>query len=313
LLLLFLLAIFVFGPDELAWWRQKLLSLFCALLAGLFAYFLTGNVSVLSGRVKVRATGGFAVFILVLWWWGSPSAPVKVAKITANDVALEITLTVAEDLGTDPARLAGILRNAHVEIRAVRSEANGVVPTGWVPSRDGFHLKRSGLALMSRFQDVSDQTALSTAGAWASSLRRFTQFTGEVGPFEDEGSWRGAMFEARLTAVNVDDVMSEVIPLREDRAQVEEAFRAQGMFNGLYHVSQQQRSEWPDYIVVELPILAELRLFRSGALVGTSKGILVRVWEHDEDVQRKHVIAFPVFGSEALERNAVPAAVPTRH
>jgi H+/Cl- antiporter ClcA len=86
---LFLMGVFVFGPDTLPEFKQRLLALFCALLAGLFGFFLTGDLAVKAeslttrfGQLKVKAGGGMALFVLMLIWWLSPLAPVTQAIST---------------------------------------------------------------------------------------------------------------------------------------------------------------------------------------------------------------------------------------
>lgn len=84
---LFLLGVFVFAPNELPPFKHKLLSLFSGLLAGFFAFFLSGSIG-LSGtpglpflkKLGIRATGGVAIFVFVLLWWNSDLAPVKVQR-----------------------------------------------------------------------------------------------------------------------------------------------------------------------------------------------------------------------------------------
>ena len=87
LLLVFVVAVFWLAPDELPAFKQRLLAILAALLAGVFAYFLTGDmgleldaIETRFGKGGVKATGGIAVFALVLVWWLSPLAPVGTGK-----------------------------------------------------------------------------------------------------------------------------------------------------------------------------------------------------------------------------------------
>ncbi len=81
LLFIFLIAVFVFAPASLPEFKHRLLALLSALLAAFFGYFLTGNINIeiakesKIGQLAVKATGGLALFALVLWWWSSPLAP----------------------------------------------------------------------------------------------------------------------------------------------------------------------------------------------------------------------------------------------
>lgn len=81
LLFIFFIAVFVFAPASLPEFKHRLLALLSALLAAFFGYFLTGNMNIeiakesKIGQPAVKATGGVALFVLVLWWWMSPLAP----------------------------------------------------------------------------------------------------------------------------------------------------------------------------------------------------------------------------------------------
>jgi DNA-binding beta-propeller fold protein YncE len=91
LLLLFFVGVFLFAPPELPAFKQRMLGVSCALLAGIFAFFMTGTINLelkivkaVLGEVGVKATGGVAIFALVLWWWLSPLAPVAIDEKLAE-------------------------------------------------------------------------------------------------------------------------------------------------------------------------------------------------------------------------------------
>jgi hypothetical protein len=83
----FLFAVFAFAPPALPVFKQRILAITSALLAGLFVYFLTGDLSVSTPEgngklgLKVKSTGGAAAFVLVLVWWLSPWSPVGSADV----------------------------------------------------------------------------------------------------------------------------------------------------------------------------------------------------------------------------------------
>ena len=86
---LFLMGVFLFGPNELPPQKHLILGLFAAFAAGLLGYFLTGSVGLQTstklpvlGKVVIKAAGGAALFIIVLFWWNSDRSPVK--KIDAK-------------------------------------------------------------------------------------------------------------------------------------------------------------------------------------------------------------------------------------
>jgi SEFIR domain/WD domain, G-beta repeat len=76
-------AVFIFAPNSLPEYKQRILAVVCAALSGAFSFFLSGRIAVeiqmvksRFGEVAIQSTGGVAVFALVLWWWLSPLSPV---------------------------------------------------------------------------------------------------------------------------------------------------------------------------------------------------------------------------------------------
>jgi hypothetical protein len=111
ILLAFVIAVFAFAPSELPEFKIRILAFSCALLAGLFGFFMTGDIGLRftsvqtkAGKIVVRATGGLALFVLVLWWWFSSVAPIK---------QVESSLSVAEQAAKElVAQVSGPVRGA---------------------------------------------------------------------------------------------------------------------------------------------------------------------------------------------------------
>jgi hypothetical protein len=66
-LLAFLMAVVWFAPDRLAGFKQQLLAVLAALLAGFMAFFLTGDLGI--ERSWLKASGGLGTFALMLFLW----------------------------------------------------------------------------------------------------------------------------------------------------------------------------------------------------------------------------------------------------
>ena len=102
ILLVFVLLVFIIDRyirrgDPIEPYQHNLLGFVCALLAGLFAFFFTGSISVSIvgssghfGKLATQASGGAGAFLIVLWWWKSSLTPVKskrkLIKITEHIV-----------------------------------------------------------------------------------------------------------------------------------------------------------------------------------------------------------------------------------
>ncbi|MBZ0160119.1 MAG: carboxypeptidase-like regulatory domain-containing protein [bacterium] len=128
LLLMSSIGVFVFAPATLPEYKQRILALASALLCGLSAHFLTGHIKVENKPIK--ATGGVAVFAVVLWWWLSPWAPVSVTdqlyrvRVTVLDqqqVPVE-DARVWSSIGGEPKKVAG---GWQLDIPAASTPKNG--------------------------------------------------------------------------------------------------------------------------------------------------------------------------------------------
>ncbi len=91
-LLAFMLAVFWLAPDTLPPFKQQVLAYLSALLAGLFGFFLTGDIVLRMNHKEssttLKAAGGIALFVLVLGWWQSSSAPVQ--AVTSANSGIEV-------------------------------------------------------------------------------------------------------------------------------------------------------------------------------------------------------------------------------
>ncbi len=121
--LAFFVCVFIFAPERLPEYKQRMVAIISALLAGLLAYFLTGemglkinSISSRFGKVRVQATGGIAVFVFVLLWWFSPWAPVTADADFIYRVRIMVVdpqqrpvnnAQVLSSLGGEPKQVAG--------------------------------------------------------------------------------------------------------------------------------------------------------------------------------------------------------------
>jgi hypothetical protein len=139
LLLIFFILVFSFGPESLPEYKTRMLALMSALIAGLFGFFLTGDISVeigalqsRFGSVGVKAAGGIALFVLTIIWWISPAAPVKSATAPAPIENYKIRVT-ALDLQKRPVEDAMIWSSPKGEVNKVSGAWELIVPAATLP------------------------------------------------------------------------------------------------------------------------------------------------------------------------------------
>ena len=137
LLLIFFIFVFSFGPDNLPEYKTRMLALVSALIAGLFGYFLTGDVGIeikalqsRLGTIGVKAAGGIALFVLTIIWWVSPIAPVKSVTSPIENYKIQLT---ALDLQKRAIEDAVIWSSLKGELNKISGGWELVIPAAILP------------------------------------------------------------------------------------------------------------------------------------------------------------------------------------
>jgi hypothetical protein len=93
-------------------YKQRMLALASASLAGLFAFFLTGgmelNIKSLKspfGKIAVRTTGTISVFAFVLVWWFRPLAPISINRQNEGIYRLRVTVIDPQQVPLEDAQV----------------------------------------------------------------------------------------------------------------------------------------------------------------------------------------------------------------
>jgi len=135
----FFVYVIIFVPSVLPEFKQRILAIFSGLFSGLFVYFLAGDIilqsksiKTQSGIISIKTTGGVAVFILVIWWWFSPLAPISVSdgiyrvRVTVLDPQqiLVDDAKVWSSVGEEPLKVAG---GWQIEIQASNKPLDGKI------------------------------------------------------------------------------------------------------------------------------------------------------------------------------------------
>lgn len=98
-LLGFLMVVVWFAPEQLAGFKQQIVRLFAALLAGLMVFFLTGDLSIeRSGRLKASSELGAFALILLLW-------PMLVPALSPDLYRLRVTVLGTQGQPVDDAEV----------------------------------------------------------------------------------------------------------------------------------------------------------------------------------------------------------------
>jgi hypothetical protein len=103
LLILFYLAVFLFGPSVLPDYKYQMLGIISALLGGLFGFFLTGQfVGSTKRPTAIRATGGVGIAVALLVWWGHGAAGIQTSTQAATQLQQQIQQAVVTAQSSSP-------------------------------------------------------------------------------------------------------------------------------------------------------------------------------------------------------------------
>ncbi|HUT26041.1 MAG TPA: tetratricopeptide repeat protein, partial [Sumerlaeia bacterium] len=101
------MAAFFMAGKEVTPLQHRIAGLVGATMAGLFGYFVTGAIKIQTegqlpkwGKVAIQASGGTALFVLVLIWWGSDAAPVKVSPALENRTNVKVDVSESGNAAT---------------------------------------------------------------------------------------------------------------------------------------------------------------------------------------------------------------------
>lgn len=310
ILLLFFFYIFLFSPDTLPLYKQRMMAFASSLLAGLFTFFLSGSIKLAGqtpntrfGKVTIQAGSGIAVFVLVLIWWLSPNPPIhidkmdeklkvideKLSEIKIEDIKARVTFHINNVDETIPE----IFKNtSELELRIVENnnlDTNNI--QGW---KNGFYIPDSSLAIISTTQLFDRKVIQSVDINSVELIRDYKDFKGKLSVLKDNKKWGLSSFEGIIRVVEKNKWL-DIFKKNYDSLNFDLPITFAD-FLETYKVSQKRKAELTDYDyrIAVYPITAKLEVFNNGQLVGLSEGIVVKVWEWDEDVRNLFVVKFPV-------------------
>lgn len=304
ILLVFFIYIFLFSPDSLSFYKQRMMAFASSLLAGLFTFFLSGSIKLTGqspdtkfGKINIQAGSGIAVFILVLIWW-IVSPPISVDKdikaaiselstIKIKDITAKVTFHIDNADETTP----DFFKNtSELEVRIIENkDLDSLNIQGW---KNGFFIPDNSLDIESSTQ-LFDRKLIQSADLSSIELiRDYKDFKGKINNLKDNKRWSESSFEGLIQVVETNKWLDS---LKKDNDSLDLPVKFDN-FLALYKVTKKQKIELTeyDYRIKVYPIRATLELFKNDSLVGSSEGIVVKVWEHDEDVRNLFVIKFPV-------------------
>lgn len=308
ILLAFFIYIFIYAPDILPLYKQRMMAFASSLLAGLFTFFLSGSIKLTGqsintkfGKIAVQATSGIAVFILVLIWWMSPSPPIKTQKMEekvdsiheklSNIKIQDLTARVTFHIDNMDDSAPEIFKNtAQLELRIIENknlDTNNI--RGW---KNGFFIPDNSLEIFSTSQQFDRKIIQSVDLTSIELTRDYKDFKGKLNALKDEKKWGQSSFEGIIRVTETNKWL-DVLKKDNDSLDFPITFND---FLEEYKVTEKQKIELTeyDYAITVYPIRAKLEIFNNGVRVGFSNGLVVRAREWDEDVRNLFVIKFPV-------------------
>ncbi|SMO92301.1 hypothetical protein SAMN06265220_10739 [Flavobacterium nitrogenifigens] len=303
-LLVFFIYIFLFSPDTLPFYKQRMMAFASSLLAGLFAFFLSGSVRLTGqspetkfGKITMQAGSGIAVFILVLIWWMvsppiSADKEIKEAVMELSAIKIkDITARVTFHIDNADERAPDFFKNtAELELRIIEDkDLDSLNVQGW---KNGFFISGNSLDIISSTQLFDRKLIQSVDLSSIELIRNYRDFKGKINSLKDNKKWAKSSFEGLMQVVETNKWLDS-LKRGSDSLDFPVTFDD---FLALYKVTNKQKIELTeyDYRIKVYPIRAKLEVFKNDSLVGISEGIVVKVWEHDEDVRNLFVVKFPV-------------------
>jgi hypothetical protein len=286
-LVLFALFLMVWGPESLPLWKQRLLGFLCALLSGLFSYFFIGTASFIPNKIPIRASGGVAVFLIVLWWWFSGLAPIQVTKITPRDFSTTIRITAIDEESEKALeqfnQLQGIDPVVSLRITTHTPLHDKVWSSQFTESSD-----ESSAQLKSANITISEEKHPTVDGTTTTRVFRFNEFVGNLGKFDEKQKLSESSLVAMLASKSKNiTLLNEVVGKYKNTSQA--------AFNSHYKFTGDEKSAWENSnsSLAPLPFRAEITIQVNGEPIWRSTGYLARIWEGDEDVRGVVAVFFP--------------------
>ncbi|HMI01142.1 MAG TPA: hypothetical protein VK541_01595 [Pedobacter sp.] len=247
---------------------------------------------VLKNRIYTQLIIAFV--ILVIGMMGSyivlnflnKNIPKPVApRVQIGDITARVTFYIGEASENSPE----IFKNtSQLELRI--AENTNFIDKNVIGWKNGFFLPDSLSKVASTTQRFDRNFKATVDGPSLELVREYDKFTGSLKAFGEGYDWKKASFEG---LINVSEFNPWVDSLINENSDYQVSFED---FADEYRITPEQRvsiTEY-DYRVIVYPIRAMLELFCKGKPIGRSDGIVVRVYEHDEDVRRLFVVKFPV-------------------
>lgn len=309
ILLVFFIYIFLFSPDTLPFYKQRMMAFASSLLAGLFTFFLSGSIKLTGqspdtrfGKIAIQAGSGIAVFILVLIWWLSSAPPIQIDKeikekivdidkqlsaITIQDITAKVTFHIDN---ADESTPEFFKNTSELELRIIENkDLDPYNIQGW---KNGFFISDSSLNIISTTQ-LFDRKLIQSVDLSSIELRRdYKDFKGKLNSLKDNKKWTKSSFEGLIRVVETNKWLDS---LKTDNDSLDFPITFNDFLNE-YKVTNEQKIDLTeyDYRIRVYPIRAKLEIFKNDSLIGVSEGIVVKVWEWDEDVRNLFVVKFPV-------------------
>jgi hypothetical protein len=306
ILFIFFVCVFVFAPETLPEFKQRMLGLTAAFLAGIFAFLLAGDFAIVVespsspfGKILAKGTGGAAIFVLVLWWWwfsgAAPVAPEKVREVRGT-----VRYVLARDpfdrgdagpLLPFPQDMFGSATKLSI---AGKPHDGNWPPKIWslsLPSEAGIHVTSSDVI------GKDDSIRPTEIGPSQTPVRTYGRFTGSLG---FPTTWKNST----LAAIVISYPTPEVEPWFDNLGRLAEkdglANRAKEKDEFFkYYGGGSREAEEADIRVVPYELFAHLCIYIDAEFARHLKGRVARVNRGDSDPAGPYITVFRELAEDA--------------
>jgi hypothetical protein len=212
-------------------------------------------------------------------------------QIKAADIVARVALEVDGDTGeiNQAQKLSELLKDSTVmSVRILPGTApRDELRYDWPLDTAQAIPKSRAIELTSNTQKIGSQTRQTVDTVSVSSIRTFTNFSGELGLLAAPAAWKSAVVEVYVLGHRPG-------PALRFEGDDEQRVKSQQRFFKAFRIDETTGQNWTDYNIQPVGVAGRVELVVNGRTIASGASLVMREWTHDEDVSGRYVLRFPL-------------------